>query len=57
MLLYHGTNIRFETPRIIAPNRALDFGTGFYTTSDKKQAKDWANEALNFLHLLEIVEL
>jgi len=42
MLLYHGTNIRFETPKIITPNRALDFGTGFYTTSDKKQAGDWA---------------
>ncbi len=43
MLLFHGTNIRFETPKIITPNRALDFGAGFYTTSDKKQASDWAN--------------
>jgi len=42
MLLYHGTNIRFEKPRIIVPNRALDFGAGFYTTSDIEQAKDWA---------------
>jgi hypothetical protein len=33
MLLYHGTNTRFEKPRIIAPNRALDFGMGFYTTA------------------------
>jgi len=37
MLLYHGTNTHFEAPKIIAPNRALDFGTGFYTASDKKQ--------------------
>jgi hypothetical protein len=43
MLLYHGTNTRFETPKIIAPNRALDFGMGFYTTSEKKQVSDWAN--------------
>jgi len=57
MLLYHGTNTRFETPRIIAPNRALDFGSGFYTTSNKKQAEDWANVALSFLHLQEMVEL
>jgi hypothetical protein len=42
MLLYHGTNIRFEVPKIIAPNRALDFGKGFYTTSDKEQAAEWA---------------
>jgi len=43
MLLYHGTGTRFEIPKIIAPNRALDFGMGFYTTSSKKQASDWAN--------------
>jgi hypothetical protein len=43
MLLYHGTNIRFEKPKILIPNRALDFGIGFYTTSDRKQASDWAN--------------
>ena len=42
MQLYHGTNIRFETPKIIAPNRALDFGAGFYTTSDIEQASSWA---------------
>jgi hypothetical protein len=42
MQLYHGTNIRFETPKIIAPNRALDFGAGFYTTSDMEQATVWA---------------
>jgi len=43
MLLYHGTNIRFEKPKILVPNRALDFGMGFYTTSNRKQASDWAN--------------
>ena len=42
MNLYHGTNIRFKTPRIIQPNRALDFGSGFYTTTDIEQAKSWA---------------
>jgi DNA-binding Xre family transcriptional regulator len=61
MLLYHGTNIRFETPRIIAPNRALYFGTGFYTTSDKKQAKDWAKVVVKRVNsgktLLNIYEL
>ena len=42
MQLYHGTNIRFEIPKIITPNRALDFGAGFYTTSDVEQANSWA---------------
>jgi hypothetical protein len=42
MKLYHGTNIRFTTPKIILPNRALDFGAGFYTTTDENQAISWA---------------
>ena len=42
MQLYHGTNIRFDVPKIITPNRALDFGAGFYTTSDEEQASGWA---------------
>ena len=42
MLLYHGTNIKFNEIKIIKPNRTLDFGAGFYTTSSKKQASDWA---------------
>jgi len=61
MLLYHGTNIRFEAPKIIIPNRALDFGAGFYTTSDKKQAGDWANVVVKRANtgnaLLNIYEL
>ncbi|MCL1945643.1 MAG: DUF3990 domain-containing protein [Chitinivibrionia bacterium] len=42
MFLYHGTNIKFDKVRIILPNRTLDFGAGFYTTSNKTQAIDWA---------------
>lgn len=42
MLLYHGSNTQVEKPQIIISNRALDFGSGFYTTSDKKQAERWA---------------
>ena len=42
MLLFHGTNIKFNEIKIIKPNRTLDFGMGFYTTSNKEQAKDWA---------------
>ena len=43
MELYHGTNVRFEQAKILAPNRALDFGVGFYVTSDKQQATEWAH--------------
>jgi len=42
MKLCHGTNIWFNLPKIIPPNRALDFGAGFYTTTDIEQAQAWA---------------
>lgn len=42
MILYHGSNIAVLEPRIIITNRSLDFGAGFYTTSDKNQAIRWA---------------
>ena len=42
MILYHGSNTDVREPRIITSNRALDFGAGFYTTSDKEQAIRWA---------------
>ena len=42
MLLYHGSNVSVETPRIFEQLRALDFGAGFYLTSSKEQAERWA---------------
>lgn len=42
MRLYHGSNTAVEKPRIIVSNRTLDFGVGFYLTSDYDQAAKWA---------------
>lgn len=42
MILYHGSNIAVETPKILRPDRRLDFGTGFYLTSSYEQAERWA---------------
>lgn len=42
IILYHGSNIKVEKPVIIKSKRLLDFGTGFYLTSDFDQAKRWA---------------
>lgn len=42
MLLYHGSNVAVSKPHIINANKGLDFGAGFYTTSDIEQAKRWA---------------
>ena len=42
MYLYHGSNTKVEKPQLILSNRTLDFGPGFYTTSDESQATRWA---------------
>ncbi len=42
MKLYHGSNVEIREPKILKSNRALDFGTAFYMTSDYEQAKKWA---------------
>ncbi|MDR1739689.1 MAG: DUF3990 domain-containing protein [Bacteroidales bacterium] len=39
MILYHGSNIEVMQPQIIEQARGLDFGRGFYTTSNYEQAK------------------
>ena len=43
MLLYHGSNLIIQEPKILKSNRTLDFGNGFYLTSDLNQAKKWSN--------------
>lgn len=40
--MYYGSNVTVKNPRIIESKRALDFGNGFYLTSDLEQAKRWA---------------
>jgi len=42
MILYHGSSVVVEEPRLIIPNRTLDFGTGFYTTANRTQAAEFA---------------
>lgn len=42
MLLYHGSNVLVDEPKIIATKKGLDFGAGFYLTSSYEQAKRWA---------------
>lgn len=42
MILYHGSNVEVKHPKLLKSQRALDFGAGFYTTSDLRQASLWA---------------
>ena len=38
MILYHGSNLVVSEPKLVQQNRFLDFGFGFYTTTNKQQA-------------------
>ncbi len=42
MIIYHGSTILVETPKIIESDSFLDFGVGFYTTTSYEQAERWA---------------
>lgn len=44
MILYHGSNVMVSSPKLIRQNRFLDFGFGFYTTTNKKQAIAFAEK-------------
>ena len=47
MILYHGSIDIVENPEIRIPNRTLDYGSGFYTTTSYNQAEDWVKRKLN----------
>ena len=44
MILYHGSNVLVTEPKILKQNRFLDFGFGFYTTTNKEQAVSYKND-------------
>lgn len=44
MILYHGSNLTVSEPKMVVQNRFLDFGHGFYTTTNKVQAIGFADK-------------
>lgn len=46
MKVYHGSLEVVEHPMILQPNRKLDYGEGFYTTTSEKQAKEWVERRM-----------
>ena len=46
MFVYHGSNMEVKNPKLIIPNRALDFGNGFYATTNIIQAKNFAQNVV-----------
>ena len=46
MLLYHGSNIEIQKPDLKMSRKYLDFGTGFYLTSNTEQAIQFADKVV-----------
>lgn len=44
MILYHGSNVIVDQSKLIRQNRYLDFGFGFYTTTNREQAVNFAQK-------------
>lgn len=44
MIVYHGSNVIVTQPRLVHQNRTLDFGYGFYTTTNQNQAVSFAGK-------------
>ena len=42
MKLYHGSNMVVDKPNFIEQKRFLDFGYGFYVTTNKAQDENFA---------------
>ena len=42
MMLYHASNVEVKKLMLVESNRMLDFGPGFYTTSNREQALRFA---------------
>lgn len=59
MKVYHGSLEIVRNPEIRKPNRTLDYGEGFYTTTDYQQAVDWVmrhnkNTEVGYVNVYEV---
>ena len=46
MKIYHGSLETVEHPKLLQPNRKLDYGEGFYTTTSEKKAEEWEERSM-----------
>ncbi len=46
MKIYHGSLERVTIPEIRQPQRTLDYGSGFYTTTSYEQAENWVRRKM-----------
>lgn len=50
MKIYHGSLDIVDHPKILEPNRQLDYGKGFYTTTSEKQSREWVERRMRENH-------
>ena len=46
MKLYHASNVEVKHPMLVESNRMLDFGPGFYTTTNRDQVARFAKSVV-----------
>ncbi len=44
--VYHGSIEEVKNPEVRQPNRSLDYGSGFYTTTSYEQAEKWVERRM-----------
>jgi hypothetical protein len=44
MMLYHGSNVAVAKPNLTLSRKTLDFGPGFYTTTNRDQAVEFSKK-------------
>ena len=57
MKLYHGSLEVVSEPRIITPNRTLDYGRGFYTATSYERAEQWVRRRRGTQHSVGYVNV
>ncbi|MDR0811094.1 MAG: DUF3990 domain-containing protein [Paludibacter sp.] len=48
MELYHGSNQIIKTPKLLIPTHPLDFGAGFYATTNREQSVAFAQKVVKW---------
>jgi len=46
LTVYHASNVEVRIPMLVESNRMLDFGAGFYTTTNREQAVRFAKSVV-----------
>jgi len=57
MILYHGSVLEIEKPKIVKSDIGRDFGFAFYTTDIKEQAERWAIRRAKILSRIQKKQL